>query len=160
MPLVSALMIPDFRLALNNMNIVPEPFAIAFCAGLRKYLASGVNIGINFLAPCNYIFHIDPLAPIISASRMFNVEPAIFATQLATAVDNAILSLYTFYQTSLVYIPGMLTPKFIASFSKFNIVPEVLALELATAIDVAVRSVVITVQIPQLLFIPLPGPFI
>lgn len=158
MPLTSALMIPDFRIAVSTPSIVPEPFALSFCNGLRKYVSAGTNIGVTLGTPGNFVAWIDPIAQVIAACRMFNVVPAAFAVQLAAAVDSAFLSLYTFGQLSIIYPAGLLIAPFTTSFSKFNIVPEVLAVELATAIDSAARSIVITILEPKLLS-PVPGPF-
>ena len=159
MPLTPSLMLPDFIIACKTPSVASEPFALAFCSGLRKYVSAGVNIGFTFGSPCNFISWVDPIAQVIAATKIYNITPAAFAASLASAIDASMHTIYTFGQISLTYTPGLLIGPFTASFSKYNIVPDILAVELATAIARAVGTTIITIFEPKLLN-PIPGPFV
>lgn len=155
MALNAGLMILPFMSTFRKFNVVPEIAAAEFVQGIDSYLRTGMNIALG-----NFLSWVPPIGQVTTTFRTPNLAPEIFATQLATAIEAGLSSIYTLYQVSLIVPYGLMLGDLVRIMRTPNIVPEVFAIDLALAIDKECRAIMITATDPKLLGTPIVGPLV
>ena len=145
-------LISSMRVTFSKQNPTPEIFASDFSIGLEQYIMGSMNI-----VGGNFMFWVNPISQVISITRAVNPVSEIYAVQLGTIIENAISTMYTRSQISIIVPKGVIVSDLLRIFRVNNFTPDVIAVEVSVAIDKLARMTLVTCSDAVTLGFPVTG---